>query len=352
MAAAAEVKKIIIDTDPGIEDAMAIFLALRSPEVEVIGLTTIYGNVYTALATRNALHLTGLISPWPKDHMLPSLVILLKLMNSFTPRTVQNLVLLILSMVPMDLAIKISLHRKESLLAMSAPDFLIEQANLYPGKAIQQDPSFVKNIGQIVLLGGAFAVNGNANPAAEANVSFSSLRCCRYCVTSGANILAVGINVTHQVVLTEADRDKLASSTGTFALYLCKILGVYFNYHNEAYSTKGVYLHDPTAMLASINPSLLTYTEGSVRVQRNGITGLTLLYNKQKSCWMNLYKVNGIDSILYETLVLCINVRTGIVDTFDQVCRNHGVDRSTFGEGGGHSRWTSVLKLVMERLMD
>ncbi|CAA2959142.1 Hypothetical predicted protein [Olea europaea subsp. europaea] len=55
----AERKKIIIDTDPGIDDAMAIFLALKSPEVEVevIGLTTIFGNVYTTLATRNALHL-------------------------------------------------------------------------------------------------------------------------------------------------------------------------------------------------------------------------------------------------------------------------------------------------------
>jgi inosine-uridine nucleoside N-ribohydrolase len=50
-------KKIIIDTDPGIDDAMAIFVALNSPEVDVIGLTTIFGNVYTTLATRNALHL-------------------------------------------------------------------------------------------------------------------------------------------------------------------------------------------------------------------------------------------------------------------------------------------------------
>lgn len=45
-------KKIIIDTDPGIDDAMAIFLAFQSPEVDVIGLTTIFGNVYTSLATR------------------------------------------------------------------------------------------------------------------------------------------------------------------------------------------------------------------------------------------------------------------------------------------------------------
>ncbi|XP_022874929.1 probable uridine nucleosidase 2 isoform X5 [Olea europaea var. sylvestris] len=230
----AERKKIIIDTDPGIDDAMAIFLALKSPEVEVIGLTTIFGNVYTTLATRNALHLK---------------------------------------------------------------DFLIQQANLYPGKvtvvalgpltnialAIQSDPSFVKNIGQIVLLGGAFVVNGNVNPAAEANI-FGDPEAADIVFTSGADVLAVGINVTHQVVLTDADREKLAESNGKFAQYLNKILDVYFSYHHDAYSTKGVYLHDPTALLAAVKPSLITCTEGAVRVQTTGITrGLTLFYNKKKS---------------------------------------------------------------------
>ncbi|KAB2074268.1 hypothetical protein ES319_A07G142400v1 [Gossypium barbadense] len=65
--------------------------------------------------------------------------------------------------------------------------------------------------------------------------------------------------------------------------YLLKIREVYFNYHHDAYNTKVVYLHDPIAMLAAINPSLITYEEGAIRVQKNGITrGLTLLYNKQK----------------------------------------------------------------------
>ncbi len=50
-------RKIIIDTDPGVDDTMAIFLALRSPELDVIGLTTIFGNVRTSLATTNALRL-------------------------------------------------------------------------------------------------------------------------------------------------------------------------------------------------------------------------------------------------------------------------------------------------------
>ncbi|XP_040967368.1 probable uridine nucleosidase 2 isoform X2 [Gossypium hirsutum] len=269
------------------DDAMAIFLALRSPEVEVIGLTTIYGNVYTTLATRNALHLLEVADRTDIPVAEGSHVTITK----GTKLRVADFV-----------------HGADGLgnqnfpppegkpIDMSATDFLVEQANLYPGKvtvvalgpltnialAIQQDPSFVKNIGQIVLLGGAFAVNGNVNPAAEANI-FGDPDAADIVFTSGADVLAVGINVTHQVVLTDSDRETLASSNGKFAQYLLKILEVYFNYHHDAYSTKGVYLHDPTAMLAAINPSLITYVEGAVRVQTNGITrGLTLLYNKQK----------------------------------------------------------------------
>ncbi|CAI8611067.1 unnamed protein product [Vicia faba] len=80
-----------------------------------------------------------------------------------------------------------------------------------------------------------------------------------------------------------SDREKLASSKGKFAQYLTGILEVYFSYHCDAYNTNGVYLHDPTALLAAVDPSLVTCTEGAVRVQTSGITrGLTILYNKQK----------------------------------------------------------------------
>ncbi|XLU30298.1 hypothetical protein S245_066364, partial [Arachis hypogaea] len=96
---------------------------------------------------------------------------------------------------------------------------------------------------------------------------------------SGVDILTLGINVTHQVVLTDSDREKLASSNGKFAQYLTKILDLYFSYHREAYNTDGVYLHDPTAFPAAIDHTLVTYMEGSVRVQTSGITwGLTILF--------------------------------------------------------------------------
>lgn len=280
-------RKIIIDTDPGIDDAMAIFLALQSPEVEVIGLTTIYGNVYTTVATRNALHLLEVAGRNDIPVAEGSHVTLTK---------------------GTKLRIADFVHGADGLgnqnfpppkgkpIEISAAEFLVQQANLYPGQvtvvalgpctnialAIQLDPNFTKNVEQIIVLGGAFSVHGNVNPAAEANI-FGDPDAADIVFTSGADVLAVGINVTHQVVLTDADRDMMAQSDGNFAQYLCKILDVYFSYHRDSYSTKGVYLHDPTALLAAVNPSLITYTEGVVRVQTSGITrGLTILYNKQK----------------------------------------------------------------------
>ncbi|KAH7547644.1 hypothetical protein FEM48_Zijuj01G0331700 [Ziziphus jujuba var. spinosa] len=264
-------KKIIIDTDPGIDDTMAIFVALRSPEVEVIGLTTIYGNVYTTLATRNALHLKG-----TKLRIADFVHGADGLGNQNFPTP------------------------KGKPIELSAASFLVQQANLYRGQvtvvalgpltnialAIQLDPEFSRNIGQIVVLGGAFAVNGNNEKSLILGFNgqiFGDPDAADIVFTSGADVLAVGINVTHQVIMTDTDREELASSKGKFAQYLSKILEVYFSYHHDAYSTRGVYLHDPTALLAAVNPSLITYTEGVVRVQTSGITrGLTILYNKQK----------------------------------------------------------------------
>ncbi|KAK1592038.1 hypothetical protein Q3G72_018139 [Acer saccharum] len=284
---AMEPKKIIIDTDPGIDDAMAIFLAFKSPEVEVIGLTTIYGNVYTTLATKNALHLLEVAGRTDIPVAEGSHVTLTKATKLRIADFVHGADGLGNQNFP---------PPKGKPIEQSAAAFLIEQANLYPGKitvvalgpltnialAIQLDPAFAKNIGQIVLLGGAFSVNGNVNPATEANI-FGDPEAADVVFISGADVVAVGINVTHQAIMTDADRDKLAQSNGKFAQYLCQILEVYFSYHHDAYAMRGAYLHDPTALLVAINPSLFTYTEGVVRVQTSGITrGLTLFDNRQK----------------------------------------------------------------------
>ncbi|PKA55948.1 putative uridine nucleosidase 2 [Apostasia shenzhenica] len=282
-----ERKKIIIDTDPGVDDAMAIFIALRSPEVEVIGLTTIYGNVYTTLATRNALHLLEVAERTDIPVAEGSHVTLMKATKLRIAEFVHGTDGLGNQYFPPPTGKAID---------QSAAAFLVDKSNQYPGKitvvalgpltniamAIELDPTFPEKIGQIVILGGAFFVNGNVNPAAEANI-FGDPDAADVVFTSGADILTVGINVTHQVLFTDADLDKLAQCRGKIAQYLCKILGVYFSYHHDAYSIKGVFLHDPTTFLAAVNPSLLTYTEGVVRVQKCGITrGLTMFDDAKK----------------------------------------------------------------------
>ncbi|KAG5573723.1 hypothetical protein H5410_063489 [Solanum commersonii] len=248
-----------------LDDAIAIFVALQSPEIEVIGLTTIFGNVHTTLSTRNALHLLEIAGRTDIPVAEGSHVTIIRICSwhGWT-RT------------------KTFLHPKESLLNRLQLNFSFSSKLVFTLKvtvvalgpltnialAIQLDPEFFKKVGQIVVLGGAFAVNGNVSPAAEANI-FKDPTAADIVFTSGADVLAVGLNITHQ-------------SNGKFAQYLSKLLDVYFDYHHTAYNMRGVFLHDPTALLAAVNPSLITYSEGVVRVQTVGITkGLTIFYNKQ-----------------------------------------------------------------------
>lgn len=280
-------KKLIIDTDPGIDDAMAILMAFRSPEVEIIGLTTVFGNVPTDLATKNALHLLELIG----REDVP--------VAQGSTMSIKD--------VP-KLRIADFVHGKDGLgntnppppktkaSSLGAKDFLVKMAREQAGevtivalgpltniaKAVEADPMFAKNICQIVILGGAFFVNGNVNPAAEANI-FGDPDAADMVFNSGADILVVSINITHQVVMTDKAFAELGRSKNPLSKYVYEMTRFYFAYHHEAYNFQGVYLHDPAALAAAIDPSLFTYAEGVVRVQLDGISkGLTVFDNTGK----------------------------------------------------------------------
>jgi inosine-uridine nucleoside N-ribohydrolase len=138
------------------------------------------------------------------------------------------------------------------------------------------DPEFVKNVRQIIVLAGAFLVNGNVNPAAEANV-IGDPEAADVVFICGADVLVIGINITHQVFLTAEQMEVVGRSKGKFGKYLYEATKFYFDYHLYAYDIDGIYLHDPTTMIAAIDPSLFTYKEGVVRVQQEGICrGMTV----------------------------------------------------------------------------
>nr|XP_043632297.1 uridine nucleosidase 1 [Erigeron canadensis] len=274
-------EKIIIDTDPGIDDSMAIMMAFQTPNLDIVGFTTIFGNVSTKDATRNALLLCEIAgcpdipvaegSPGPLKGGEPEI-------SDFVHGS--------------DGLGNLNLPEPNSKkVEMSASEFLVDKVSQYPGEisilalgpltnlalAIKRDSSFVTKVKKIVILGGAFFSLGNINPAAEANI-YGDPEAADVVFTSGANIVVVGINITTQVKLSDDDLHELRQSKGKYAQILCDMCKFYRDWHVKSDGVYGVFLHDPVSFLVLVRPDLFTYKKGVVRVETQGLcVGHTLM---------------------------------------------------------------------------
>ncbi|XP_065857314.1 uridine nucleosidase 1 [Euphorbia lathyris] len=273
--------KLIIDTDPGIDDSMAILMAFQSPELEILGLTTVFGNVTTEDATRNALLLCEIAGrpdvPVAEGSPEP--------LKGGTPRVADFV-------HGSDGLGQISLPSpKAQKSKMTASEFLVDKVLEFPGEvsilalgpltnlalAIKRDSSFASKVKRIVVLGGAFFALGNVNPAAEANI-YGDPEAADVVFTSGANITVVGINITTQVQLTDDDLLELRESKGKHAQILCDMCKFYRDWHVKSDGVYGIFLHDPVSFVALVRPDLFTYKKGVVRVETQGIcVGHTLM---------------------------------------------------------------------------
>lgn len=197
--------KAIIDTDPGIDDAMAIFFAASCPEIDLIGLTTVYGNVPVEMSTRNALHLV---------EMLGRHVPVAQGASSPLKRRPWEPVFWI--------------HGKQGLGALDAPaikthavdhdaaDFLVAKAKEQKGQlvvfaigpltniamAIERDPEFASNVARIVVMGGVVHATGNVTAYAEANI-YNDPDAAQIVFDSGAEVTLVGLDVTDRTSMTK-----------------------------------------------------------------------------------------------------------------------------------------------------
>ncbi|KAK7337219.1 hypothetical protein VNO77_17782 [Canavalia gladiata] len=274
-------EKLIIDTDPGIDDSMAILMAFQTPEVEVLGLTSIFGNTTTEVATRNALTLCEIAG----REDIPVAQGSSESLKGGEPRVADFV------------------HGKDGMgniflpppkakkIEKSASEFLVEKVSEYPGEvsvlalgpltnlawAIKRDSSFASKVKRIVVLGGSFFALGNVNPAAEANI-YGDPEAADTVFTSGANITVVGINITTQVKLTDDDLLELKESKGKYAPLLSEMCKFYRDWHVKSDGVYGIFLHDPVSFVAVVRPDLFTYKNGVVRVETQGIcVGHTLL---------------------------------------------------------------------------
>ncbi|MBI4391952.1 MAG: nucleoside hydrolase [candidate division NC10 bacterium] len=280
-------RPVVIDTDPGVDDALALCLALRSPELSVEAITTVAGNVPVEAATRNALRVLDLLRPARRPIVAQGASEPLKR--------------------PLRTAAEV--HGEDGLGGATtlrepdgrprypdppvgpdrtdAPDLLAEMAERFGSRltlitlgpltnlalALRQHGPLLRKVGQVVAMGGALRVPGNATPAAEFNV-WVDPEAADEVLQAGLPLRLVGLDVTHQVRLAAEDLPPPESAVTRF---IRDITGRTLAWSREA-EGGGMPLHDPLAVAAAADPTLCTWEALPVRVETRGeiTTGMTV----------------------------------------------------------------------------
>jgi purine nucleosidase len=286
---AAQSRKLIIDCDPGIDDAMAIILAMQYSGFEILGITTVFGNAYLDQTTRNALtvvELSGKEIPVYKGAAKP-----LRIPLDPPPDFVHGKDGLGNTNQPAP---------KTSYRAKRAAQFMVDTAKAYPGQvtilavgrltnlaeALKLDPTLTRNIKEVVLMGGALSVPGNVSPVAEANIA-GDPDAADIVMTAPWKVTMIGLDTTTKVKLNDDILLRIRNANSRYGRFMFSITRFYKDFHkNVNHVEGGFFVHDPSAVMYLIDSSLFKVRQGPVRVARQGIArGETIMpaYDHQLS---------------------------------------------------------------------
>lgn len=253
-------RKIIIDCDPGQDDAVGLLLAFASPdELEVLGVTTVGGNVPLQLTQRNARMMCDIAGVTdvpvfagcakPLKRQLKTAEAIhgetgINGIDVFEPKTIlqaQNAV---------DFIVETLLAADEASITLVPTGPLTNIAT-----AIQHEPRILSRIKEIVLMGGAMREGGNRTPSAEFNILVDPhaadivFRC-------GRPITALGLDVTHQVLSTKDRVQRIRDLDNPVAIATAGMLSFFDRYDTIKYASKGAPLHDPCTIAYLLQPDL------------------------------------------------------------------------------------------------
>jgi purine nucleosidase len=269
-AANGTARPVIIDTDPGADDAIAIMLALNSPELEVRALTVVAGNVPGAQALDNALRLVSLAHrcdlPVAAGAQRP-LTRILTTAELFHGRNGLGDV----QLPPSDCAAD----------RRWAPDLIVELVHAAPHQitlvtlgpltnvalALSKDQSIVPLVREVIMMGGAYA-SGNATPVSEFNV-YVDPEAAKAVFDAGWPITMVGLDVGDRAVLTREHLALLTNERGPAARLVADV-GGFLLQRAARYGRAGASMYDPLAVAVAIDPNLVQTTRMRVDVETAG----------------------------------------------------------------------------------
>jgi purine nucleosidase len=307
-------RKIIIDCDPGQDDAVAILLAIASPDdLELLGITTVAGNVPLAATERNARIMCDIAGkrdvPVYAGCSKPLERTLVTAEAIHGPTGIDG----------------VDIYEPETpLRAMHAVDFIIEtlmQADdasitLVPmgpltniATAINKEPAILSRIERIVLMGGAMREGGNSTPSAEFNILVDP-HAADIVFSCGRPLTVVGLDASHQVLSTKDRVDRMRELGNPVAIATADMLSFFDRYDTKKYASKGAPLHDPCTVAWLLRPDLFDGKDCNISIETEseltmGHTAVDFWHVTDKpinATWIHSVDAPGFYDLLVERL--------------------------------------------------
>lgn len=265
-----EARKIIIDTDPGQDDAVAILTALGSPELEVVGITAVAGNVSLALTERNARMICELAGRSDirvfagRDRPLRRELVTAEHVHGRTGLDGPDLPEPTMRLQERDAVEFIcdTLRREPANTITLCP--LGPLTNI--AAALESDPAAARRVREIVLMGGAYFEVGNVTPAAEFNI-YVDPEAAAAVFRSGIPIVVMPLDVTHKALTTSARIDGFRNIGNRAGTAVAELTGFFERYDKEKYGKDGAPLHDPCVIAYLLEPELFSGRHVNVEIE-------------------------------------------------------------------------------------
>ena len=261
-------QKIIIDTDPGIDDAMAVFFAGLSEKLDLVAMTSVFGNVTLDIATRNAMVLAEILNqnvPVSEGFSKPLVQ---------RPNPVSDYV-----------------HGKEGFgdiparlpkakpTSVPADKYICDLINANIGEiilcpvgpltniamALRHDPTITSKVKSIIIMGGGVFSGGNVTEFAEANI-WNDPHAADEVFAADWEVTVIGLDVTQKVVCAHSDFLKLANKAPVIGSFLAQATDFYIKFYQEAVGINGCQMHDPITVIATVYPDVFTYEYHPIEV--------------------------------------------------------------------------------------